>query len=269
MVLIAQVIGRVGRRRGKFYVERYCLKRSVRACAVLIGILLLPSLVRARDLGVLIQPIHQGKFTSSLLYEYLKVTDDFDIRGQADFTGQVAGAELTYGITDQIAIGLKGGTILDPKVKTQGTEWKSRSGYLYGLDIYDEVFPATPGWTPGVQVSGGVTGYQVPLDQIVGSTSAVNQMMTGVEYHGAVLTVFKIAQAMPYAGLRVFGGQNTWRDNNASLTGSPDHITGHAHGSFSVVVGLPVQIAKEVRLQLEGRFISETAVTAGLTIAAF
>jgi len=65
--------------------------------------------VYARDLGVLVMPVHQGKMTSSLLYEHLKSKDDFDSRGRADFMAHVAGAEFTYGITDQLAVGIKGG----------------------------------------------------------------------------------------------------------------------------------------------------------------
>src|SRR5262249_6462798 len=110
---------------GLFLAERYFLKHSVRACAVLIGVLLFPSLVYARDLGVLIQPIHEGKFTSSLLYENLKVKDDFKTRGRADSTAHVAGAQFTYGITDQIAVGFKGGTMIDPQIDAQGIQWQS------------------------------------------------------------------------------------------------------------------------------------------------
>jgi hypothetical protein len=201
----------------------------------------------------------------------MKVKDDFDSRGRADFTSHVAGAQFTYGITDQIAVSLKGGTLIDPQVDAQGSQWQSRAGYLYGIDLYNEIFPATPGLRPGIQVSAGVTGFQVPLDRTnvsSGTWQTIDQKMSGIEYHGAVLATFKAGPTEPYAGLRAFGSNVNWQDNSPP-TGSPDHITGHAHGNISVVVGLPVQIAKEVRLQLEGRFVSETAVTAGFTIAAF
>jgi len=232
---------------------------------------LIPSLGFARDLGVLLQPIHQGKFTSSILYEHLKVHDDFNTRGRVDFNTNVAGAEFTYGITDQIAIGLKGGSTFDSRVDAQGSQWKSSYGSLYGIDLYDEIFPATPGWQPGIQVSGGVSGFQIPLDRTnvsSGTWQTIDQKMSGFEYHGAVLAVFKVGITSPYAGLRAFAGETNWKDN-APPVGSPDVITGHPHGNISVVVGLPIQIAKEIRLQLEGRFISETAVTAGFTLAAF
>src|SRR5262249_48219984 len=126
---------------------------------------LLVARAEARDLGVLYQPIHQGSFTSSLLYEHLKLSDDFDSRGRGDFTSHVSGAQFTYGVTDQIAISLKGGVLIDPQEDVQGSQWQSRAGYLYGVDLYNEVFPPTQGWIPGLQVSAGVTGFQVPLDR--------------------------------------------------------------------------------------------------------
>jgi hypothetical protein len=224
--------------------------------------------VHARDLGVLVLPIHEGKITTSLLYEHLKVQDDFDARGRADFTAQASGAQVSYGITDQLAISVKGGVLLDPQEDAQGSQWQSRAGTLYGIDLYNEVFPATPGWRPGIQVSGGVTGFQVPLDRtnsVTGSWQTIDQMMSGIEYHGAVLATFKAWKAEPYAGVRGFGSHVTWQDNQTN----PGVISGHAHGNISLVVGLPVQILKDVRLEAEGRFVNETAVTAGFTVAVF
>src|SRR5437899_2369156 len=135
-------------------------------------------------MGVFVQPIHRGKMTSSLLYEHLKVREDFEGRGRADFRAHVVGSQFTYGVTDQIAVGLKGGVLLDPQVESQGNEWQSRAGYLYGIDLYNEVFPATA-YRPGVQLSGGVTGFQVPLDRFIsaGTVTHVDQKMSGIDYH--------------------------------------------------------------------------------------
>ena len=229
---------------------------------------LVAGFVHARDLGVLVLPIHEGKFTTSLLYENLKLTDDFDARGRADFTAQAAGAQVSYGITDTVALSVKGAELIDPQEDAQGSQWQSRAGTLYGIDLYNEVFPATPGWRPGVQLSGGVTGFQVPLDRtnsVTGSWQTIDQMVSGFEYHGAVLAMFKIWRTDPYAGVRGFGSHVNWQDNQAN----PGVITGHAHGNISLVAGLPVQITKDVRFEAEGRFVNETAVTAGFTIAIF
>ena len=234
------------------------------------GVCLIPAPGIAADLGVLVLPVHQGKLTSSVLYEHLKTKDDFDSRGKGDFTAHVSGAQFSYGITDQIAVSLKGGVLIDPQEDIQGAQWHSRAGYLYGLDLYNEVFPATQSWMPGVQLSAGVTGFQVPFDRILsgGTVTLVDQKMSGVEYHGAVLGTWKIGPVAPYAGLRGFGSSINWQDN-APAPGAPDHVTGHAHGNVSVVVGAPVQVSNEIRFEVEGRFVGETAVTAGFTIAAF
>ena len=218
---------------------------------------------------MLVLPVHQGKWTSSLLYENLSIQDDFDTRGRVDFKSSVAGAQFSYGITDQVAIAVKGGTFVDPRVEAQGSAWESRAGYLYGIDLYNEVFPATPGFRPGIQLSGGVSGFQVPLDRTNyttdGTWQLIDQKMSGVEYHGAVLATFKVWKVEPYAGVRGFGSQVNWQDNSTGGIG----ITGHAHGNVSLVAGLPVQITKDVRFEAEGRFVNETAVTVGFTIAVF
>lgn len=224
-------------------------------------------IVYARDLGVLVLPIHEGKLTSSLLYENLSIQDDFDSRGRVDFKSSVVGAQFSYGITDQVAVAVKGGSFVDPKVEAQGSQWESRAGYLYGIELYNEVFPATPGWRPGIQLSGGATGFQVPLDRTNagGSWQTIDQVMSGVEYHGAVLATFKAWITEPYAGVRGFGSHVNWQDNQAD----PGVISGHAHGNVSLVAGLPVRISKDVRFVAEGRFVNETAVTAGFTIASY
>ena len=221
-------------------------------------------------MGVLVLPVHEGKFTSSLLYENLKVQDDFDDRGRADFKSQAVGTSFSYSITDQIAVAVKGASLINSRVEAQGNAWESRSGYLYGIDLYNEVFPATPGWIPGIQLSGGVTGFLVPFDRFISGNTVtlIDQNQSGYEYHGAVLATFKVGIVEPYAGVRGFGSSVTWRDNQPA-PGDPDHITGHAHGNISLVAGLPVQVTKDFRIEVEGRFVNETAVTAGFTVAVF
>jgi hypothetical protein len=220
----------------------------------------------ARDLGVLVLPIHQGKLTSSLVYENFKIQDDFDTRGRVDFKANATGAIFSYGITDQIAVAVKGAALVDPEVDGQGSAWESRAGYLYGIDLYNEVFPATE-FRPGLQLSGGVTGFQVPLDRtnVGGTWQTIDQKMSGYEYHGAVVATYKVGPAEPYGGVRGFASSVNWQDNQAY----PGVIKGHAHGNVSLVVGLPVQISKDIRFVVEGRFVNETAVTVGFTVASF
>ena len=242
------------------------MKKAVAVAVVFLGALSSPS--QARDLGILSLPVHQGKWTSSVLYEYSKVRDDFDSRGRADFTSSLVGAQFGYGITDQLAVAVKGGALVDPQEEAQGSRWESRAGYLYGMDLYNEVFPATA-VKPGVELNAGVSGFLIPLDRtnVGGRWQAVDQRMSGVEYHGAVLGTLKWGKVSPYAGVRGFGNTVEWRDDNPGSGAAS--ITGHAHGNISLVVGAPVQLTQEVRMQVEGRFVNETAATVGFTIAAF
>lgn len=245
------------------------LKLNTVAIAAAVLSVVVVNNVSARDLGVFVLPIHKGSLTSSLVYEHLKLEDDFNTRGRATFKANVVGALFSYGVTDTISVAVKGGTIVDPRIEAQGNAWESRAGYLYGADLYNEVFPSTD-LRPGVQLSAGVTGFQLPIDRADVNNSGmtpVDQKMSGVEYHAAVVAVYRLKRLEPYAGLRGFGSSVTWRDNESGA--SPDHITGHAHGNISVVAGVPVKITKDVRFVLEGRFVSETAITAGFTIASF
>ncbi len=214
-------------------------------------------------------PIHKGHVTSSLLYEHLKFKDDFNTRGEATFKAQIVGAQFSCGVTDTVAIAIKGGSIIDPRVEASGSAWESRSGYLYGADLYNEVFPAT-GLRPGIQLSLGLTSFLVPLDRADISNSGmtpIDQKMTGMEYHGAVVASYKLGITQPYAGLRGFGSEVKWSNNSTGA--NPDHITGHAQGNISVVVGTPVRITKDISFVVEGRFVNETAFTAGFTVASF
>ena len=90
--------------------KRFIINVGAACCVVLMA-----GFVHARDLGVLVLPIHQGKLTSSLLYENLSIQDDFDSRGRADFKSSVAGAQFSYGITDQVAVAIKGGSFVNPQ----------------------------------------------------------------------------------------------------------------------------------------------------------
>jgi hypothetical protein len=239
--------------------------------AVLLGALFFSSIGHARDFGVSVPPIHKGKFTSSLLYEYLKVHEDFDSRGRSDFKSQVVGSQFTYGITDVLAVGIKGGVLVDPQVDAQGSQWESRAGYLYGVDLYNEIFPAT-GYRPGIMGSIGATGFQAPLDRVMdpsGVTTSVDQVMSGIDYHASLLLAMKWNRFSPYTGVRLFGRSVNWQDNQSAMTGSPDHIGGHAHGNASVVVGIPFRITQDIQFHAEAILINETAYTAGFTIAAF
>jgi len=232
---------------------------------------LVPAFSHARDFGVSVPSIHQGKLTSSVLYQYLKVNEDFDTRGKADFKGQIVGSQFTYGISDQLAIGIKGGVILDPREEAQGTRWQGDTGYLYGLDLYNEIFPATGVW-PGVLASVGAAGFRVPLNRTIdaaGVSTLVDQRLTGVDYHASMLFAMKVWERLaPYAGFRLFGRSVNWHDNQPT-TGQPANSAGHPHGNISIVVGLPIQITPVVRFHAEGIFVNETAVTAGITVAAF
>jgi len=246
------------------------LKQSCKTGAVLLGVLLFPALSQARDFGVFVPAIHAGKLTSSVLYEHLKVDEDFNTRGKADFTSQVVGPQFTYGITDQIAVAVKGGVLVDPEEDVQGSQWKGHSGYLYGLDLYNEVFPAT-GVRPGVQASIGASGFSVPFNRLVdssGVTTLIDQHMTGIDYHASVLLSMKWKMLQPYGGVRLFGRSVNWRDNQPA-SGQPGTIVGHAHGNASLVLGLPVRLTKDLQFQFEAILINQTALTAGLTLAAF
>lgn len=234
-----------------------------------LGFLIVPLAVQARNLGLLVVPIHQGKFTSSLLYEHLKVREDFDSRGVADFRSHVVGSHFSYGLSDQIAVAIKGGVTVDHSEEAQGSRWEGRAGYLYGLDLINEVFPPTD-VKPGLQLSGGISNFQIPLNRIVSGSGVtlVDQKISGIEYHGALVATSRVGKGSPYMGVRVYGSKVHWRDNQPTAS-SPSKISGHSKGNYSLVVGVPVQLTPDLRFQAEGVFLNQTMLTAGFTLAVF
>lgn len=147
----------------------------------------------ARDLGVFVLPIHKGSLTSSLVYEHLKLEDDFNTRGRVTFKANVVGALFSYGITDSVSVAVK----VEPSW-IRGWRRKGMPGNLEpGISmelIFTMRFFLRQSLRPGVQLSGGVTGFQLPIDRADVSNSgmtAVDQKMSGVEYH-EWLAVYRI-----------------------------------------------------------------------------
>jgi hypothetical protein len=240
------------------------LNRFIWTCAAIVAVALVPSLSLARDFGVSYPTIQKGKFSSSLLYSYIKVEDDFDARGRADFKSHVVGSQFAYGITDTMGVSVKGGALVDPEEEAQGATWKGSAGYLYGFDLYNEVFPATGVW-PGVMVSAGMTGFMAPFSSVVGSSTPINQRISGIEYHGSVVLGMKWGRFSPYGGVKIFERSLTWRDNQP-LAGQTASIDGDSHGNAALILGLPIRITEAIQFNVEAVLVTQTAITAGITI---
>ena len=231
-------------------------------CRAICGVVLSVSVVQARDVGTLWQPVARGKFSATSLWSYFKLTDNFDVRGDVDVTGQVVGAQFAYGATDQISVALLGGSVLNPRHDAQNTQWEGRAGVLYGLQVYGQVLAPT-GFYPGVQLSAGVNGFQIPLDrQMTGgpTTTLIENNVSGTDMHGALLAGWAVWRAKPYAGIRVFGREVFWQDNQAGV-----RIRGTASGNASFIVGVPVRITESLLFQVEGVVMNGKTVTAGFT----
>jgi hypothetical protein len=243
--------------------------RQFFAAGALALVLLTAEVVHARDFGLLFLPTHRGSFSHSLIYEHLKISDDFDTRGHTDFRAQVAGTQVTYGVSDRIAVAMKGGLLVEPEQRAQGSKWKSRAGYIYGIDLFNEVFPATS-FRPGIQLSAGISSFYVPLNQLTypGGVTLIDQRLTGIDYHGSAVAAFRWKNLSPYCGLKANGQSLRWRDNRPA-SGGVDVVDGKARRNLSVVVGSPLQITRNFRVQFQGTFIGETSLNVGATLASF
>lgn len=223
------------------------------------------ALAQARDLLVGIPSPAVSALQTSLIGGRVKSTDDFDARGEVGSTTDAVGVRLTYGVTSRTSVSLQGGAAIDPEVEAQGSTWRGHSGFFYGVDLYHELFPTTE-WKPGLHVQGGVVGFQHALNRLEspeGDTTLVDQQMKGLEYHAAFLASWKWKRLYPYGGIRMFGSSVHW-DNAQPGSSGPAEISGHATGNISVVLGCPVQLAPDWRLQAEGRWVNETAVSIGI-----
>ena len=105
------------------------------------------------------------------------------------------------------------------EVDAQGSHGNRRAGYLYGIDLYNEVFPATPGWRSGIQIS----RRHRSVFRSLRSTITYKRCHTPIDrevcpvskYHGTVIVTFRVGRhPEPYIGVRVFGGSVNWQDNS-------------------------------------------------------
>ena len=234
-----------------------------------LAVAIFASQARAIDVGLSQVPIHKDSLATSLIYEHASLHDDFDTRGRATFKANVIGARCSYGLSDQLSLAVSGGSIVDPKVEAQGSTFRGGSGFIYGVDIYNEVFPATAYW-PGIQLSLGASGFQTFFDRTVsaGTSATADQRMSGFDVHGNLLFAEKWGRFSPYLGLRAEARSIDWTNNELAIE-SPARIHGTARGNVSFIIGLPIQLTKQLRLELESILINQTALSAGFTWAAF
>jgi hypothetical protein len=221
----------------------------------------------ARDVGVVPLPFGQDNFNSSLLYTRVDEKDDFDARGIVRLKGNLVASEIGYSFLERSIISVRGGVLTEIEQSAQNAQWFSRAGYLFGAAFRHQVFPVTE-YRPGLQLSASVSHFFMPLDRvdIAGSVSTIDHKVSGWNYTGRLLGQIRWWRLDPYAGLQGTGRSIRWRDHRPSA-GSPAEVTGSAEGNISIVVGLPVRIRKDARLQIEGLFLNQTSLTAGFSIS--
>lgn len=210
--------------------------------------------------------VNQGvnlSFEQQLFYTYEKHDLDFDTRGRVESRHNAAGASLAYNVADTIQIALHGGVLIDPTVRNSVSTWRGNSGYFYGLDVADHVFPQTGVW-PGVVVQAGI-GSQTSFfnrQETAGSQALIDQKMRDLRYGGSAVATWKWKHLTPYFGPRVEGSDVKWSDNQAA--GSLSEIHGHLDKHVGIVMGCTLTLTQGLDIQLEGRALGETSLRASV-----
>jgi|GEM_PF-1885969 len=203
-------------------------------------------------------------FEHQLFYNNEQHDLDFDTRGRVRSRHQAAGVSLGYSLTDTIQVALHGGTLVNPEVSNSVSTWRGHSGYFYGLEVADHIFPATEEW-PGILVQVGVGSQTSFFDrqQTAGDQAPIDQKMRDLRYGGSAVATWRFKSITPYFGPRVEGSDVKWSDNRAAA-GSPSHVEGHLSKHVGVVAGCSFSIFQGLELQIEGRALGETSIRASV-----
>jgi hypothetical protein len=262
MVLIPQGTGRVGRRRGLFLNFTMLNKIGV-LIVLLLGISVMP--LCAQDLPLFVNQGTEFSFEHRLFYNDEKQDLNFDTRGRLESRNQMAGASLSYVVAQTIQIGIDGGVLIDPEISNSASTYRGRSGYFYGLEVADHIFPATNEWKPGITAQLGISSHVSFFDrQQIGNTEpTIDQKMQDLQYGGSVVASWKLGPLTPYFGPRVTASDVKWVDNQPQ-SGSPSSIEGHLDKNIGIVAGCSFSIMQGLELQLEGRALGETSIRASI-----
>jgi hypothetical protein len=220
--------------------------------------------LNAQDLPLYVTQGANFSFEHRLFYNYEKHDLDFDTRGRVVSRSQAAGASVSYVVADTIQIAIDGGVLIDPQVSNSASTWRGRSGYFYGLEAVDHIFPATQRW-PGVTAQLGVSSNVSSFDrqQLGGSQALIDQRMQDLQYGGSVVASWKLGPLTPYFGPRVTASDVKWVDNQPG-SGSPSSIEGHLGKNIGIIAGCSFTIMQGFELQLEGRALGETSIKASI-----
>jgi len=229
---------------------------------LMVGIGMTP--LNAQDLPLYLDQGTKFSFEHRLFYNYEKHDLDFDTRGRVTSRSQAAGAAVSYVVADTVQIALDGGVLLDPEVSNSASTWRGRSGYFYGIEAVDHIFPATERW-PGVTAQVGFSSHVSSFDeQQTGSSQAlIDQRMRDLQYGGSVVASWKLGPLTPYFGPRVTASDVKWVDNQPA-PGGPSSIEGHLDKNIGIVAGCTFSILQGLELQIEGRAVGETSIRASI-----
>jgi hypothetical protein len=203
-------------------------------------------------------------FSHSLFYSHDRLEYDFEPRGEIDFTADRAGAEVGYAITEQMHVSLNGGVILDPKLNSTTAEWRGRSGYFWGMQISDMIFPPTD-FRPGLYLQANALSDVSYFDRQVvnGAAATISQKLREWQYGGAVLGVWKWGRWSPYIGPQLRGSKTKWIDMSPA-PGNPDEISGDLDKNLGLSFGCSVALTPSLKIQAQAQVLNGEMIAIGL-----
>ncbi len=229
------------------------------------------------DYKVKINLDNMSRSLVKLSYGVLDHLDIFATLGEANFKSKFKGERtygFTFGVPDEDGSGTYAGILEDT-----GT-FKGKSAFAWGLGAKG-VIPFENGWFLGMQAqylthkntvkisgtekeSGTLTGIDLngdPISETFGSdeeTITATGKATVQEWQIAPYVAKKLGNFIPYFGVKYSDQRMNYKDEDGKLKIK-------AADNFGLFLGTDYKIGKNFSLNIEGRFIDETAMSLGAT----
>jgi hypothetical protein len=229
----------------------------------------------AAGLGDVVQPIEQGKI--SITPEYTHVFDrDFNQSGEKVDKYDQAYANIAYGIADNVKLYTKLG-VADMNIKgrtsaSETTQEEYSFGFLWGGGISGNL-KLQGDWIIGFDSQ--YTAWNTDFDAITVNGEKGTKLagkLKNDEWQAALYAGKEIAMGTnitltPYTGVKVARLESdikglSFETSTAAYVGTG---TLKNDNEFGVVVGTNLKMSENLKVNIEGQFVDETGLTAGLT----
>jgi hypothetical protein len=209
-------------------------------------------------------------FNRKMKYHKMSVTDSSNEFKDAKIKNMYRSmGKISYGVIDNIDVYAKLGAAnfdfegkqYDNGVYNSKADYKGKYAFAYGFGL-KATHNFQDGWLVGLdaQFLNHKNNYKANWEDVDGDKGSFSGKITTYEWHVAPYVGKKIDKFIIYAG----GKYSDLRTKDKISDGSWWMKTKAKH-NFGVFTGLDIKMIEHVTVNVEGRFIDETAMSAGLS----